>query len=211
MRFDNNHDYISLQEATKLCNYSQEYLSLRARQGKLKALKFYRNWVTKKEWLKEYLAGVEEYNHQISSKKAKKKIVKAKIIKHPPPQNLPVETFFQAKGLRWRDLRPAFTAVLVFVLIMAGGIFEKESLIKSYNEISPYIEEITEARDLFIEDTAQSLIKVYQDLGSFSDDFYMAAINYQDTVKFTSNVFEEYGQWIKNQILEIRIENIIKY
>lgn len=46
--------YISLQEATKFCNYTQEYLSLRVRQGKLKAVKFGRNWVTKKEWLEEY-------------------------------------------------------------------------------------------------------------------------------------------------------------
>jgi len=45
--------YISLQEVTKFCNYSQEYLALRARQGKLKAIKIGRNWVTKKEWLEE--------------------------------------------------------------------------------------------------------------------------------------------------------------
>ena len=50
----NTNNYISLQEATKYCSYSQEYLSLRARQGSLEAVKFGRNWVTKKEWLKEY-------------------------------------------------------------------------------------------------------------------------------------------------------------
>ena len=43
--------YISLQEATKYCGYAQEYLSLRARQGKLKAVKIGRNWVTTKEWV----------------------------------------------------------------------------------------------------------------------------------------------------------------
>lgn len=48
-------DYISLREATKYCPYSQEYLSLRARQGKLKAIKIGRNWVTTKEWINEYL------------------------------------------------------------------------------------------------------------------------------------------------------------
>ena len=46
--------FISIQEATKFCQHSQEYLSLRARQGKLKAVKFGRNWVTKKEWLDAY-------------------------------------------------------------------------------------------------------------------------------------------------------------
>jgi hypothetical protein len=54
--------YISLQEATKYCDYSQEYLSLRIRQGKLRGKKFARNWVTKKEWLEEYLKEVRDYN-----------------------------------------------------------------------------------------------------------------------------------------------------
>jgi len=48
-------EYITLAEASKLCAYSQEYLSLRARQGKLGAVKKGRNWVTTKEWLWEYI------------------------------------------------------------------------------------------------------------------------------------------------------------
>ena len=54
-------DYISLQEATRFCNYSQDYLKLRARQGKLKAIKIGRNWVTTKDWLREYSERVEKY------------------------------------------------------------------------------------------------------------------------------------------------------
>lgn len=53
--------YISLAETSKYCNYSQEYLSLRARQGKLKAIKIGRNWVTKKEWLRDYLNKIKNY------------------------------------------------------------------------------------------------------------------------------------------------------
>jgi hypothetical protein len=66
--------YISLQEATNYCNYSQEYLSLRARQGKLRAVKFGRNWVTKKEWLDDYLKRVVEFNNNRSNgrRRAKK-------------------------------------------------------------------------------------------------------------------------------------------
>jgi len=52
----NKEEYISLAKASEICDYSQEYLSLRARQNKLKAVKFGRNWVTKKEWLDDYLA-----------------------------------------------------------------------------------------------------------------------------------------------------------
>ena len=53
--------YISLQEAVSISEYSQEYLSLRARQGKLKAEKIGRNWVTTKEWLDEYVRGAEDW------------------------------------------------------------------------------------------------------------------------------------------------------
>jgi len=46
--------YISLNQAAKCCSYSQDYLKLRARQGKLKAVKMGRNWFTTREWLEEY-------------------------------------------------------------------------------------------------------------------------------------------------------------
>ena len=46
--------YISLKEATQYCNYSLEYLSLLARQGKLPAVKFQRNWMTTREAIEDY-------------------------------------------------------------------------------------------------------------------------------------------------------------
>ena len=52
--------YISLKEATKYCNYSQDYLKLRARQGKLKAIKIGRNWATTKGWLQDYLTKIAQ-------------------------------------------------------------------------------------------------------------------------------------------------------
>jgi len=44
----NNQDFITLTKASEDFPYSQEYLSLRARQGKLRAVKIGRNWVIKK-------------------------------------------------------------------------------------------------------------------------------------------------------------------
>jgi len=49
-------EYISMFEASKLCSYSQEYLSLLARRGKLFAKKMGRNWYTTKTSLNEYLS-----------------------------------------------------------------------------------------------------------------------------------------------------------
>ncbi|MFH1030921.1 MAG: hypothetical protein V1770_06750, partial [bacterium] len=46
--------YISLADASRYSRYSQEYLSLRARHGKLKAVKNGRNWVTTMDWVKDY-------------------------------------------------------------------------------------------------------------------------------------------------------------
>jgi len=46
--------YISLKEATQYCDYSLEYLSLLARQGKLPAVKFQRNWMTTREAIEDY-------------------------------------------------------------------------------------------------------------------------------------------------------------
>lgn len=49
-------NYISLAEATKYCDYSQEYLSKLAKEGRLDAHKKSRNWVTSKEAVLEYIA-----------------------------------------------------------------------------------------------------------------------------------------------------------
>ncbi|MCX6791063.1 MAG: hypothetical protein NTV62_02615 [Candidatus Gribaldobacteria bacterium] len=60
--------YISLQQASIISGYSQEYLSLRSRQGKLKAKKIGRNWVTTKPWLRYYIKNVKnEENGKIKN------------------------------------------------------------------------------------------------------------------------------------------------
>ena len=51
----NNEEYISLAEASKISPYSQEYLSLLARKGKLETIKLGRNWVTTRKAIKEYM------------------------------------------------------------------------------------------------------------------------------------------------------------
>jgi hypothetical protein len=49
-------EYLTLAEAAKLSKngYSQEYLSLLARSGKIGSVKFGRNWNTTKDALEEY-------------------------------------------------------------------------------------------------------------------------------------------------------------
>jgi Fic family protein len=56
---EDKYGYISLQEATKLCDYSMEYLSYLARTGKLQAIKIRRNWMTTREAVMGYLERVK--------------------------------------------------------------------------------------------------------------------------------------------------------
>ncbi len=98
---DKNSRYISLKKAANLCSYSHEYLGLRARQGKLKSLKLGSTWVTKEDWLKEYLAQIEERHHN-----AKRRI--------------------EQKQILAQALRPAFALLLIFALsiaLIAAGFF----------------------------------------------------------------------------------------
>jgi len=62
-----SHGYFLLSEAEPKCAYSQEYLSLLARKGWLKAKKFGRNWYTTKEWLAEY---IKEHDAEAKAKEA---------------------------------------------------------------------------------------------------------------------------------------------
>ena len=47
--------FINLMEAAKYCDYSQEYLSLLARKGRIAAVKINKNWMTTREAIEEYI------------------------------------------------------------------------------------------------------------------------------------------------------------
>jgi Fic family protein len=53
----NTEDLLSLSDLAKDSPYSQEYLSLLARQGKLSALKIGRNWLSSKKAIEAYVSG----------------------------------------------------------------------------------------------------------------------------------------------------------
>jgi excisionase family DNA binding protein len=57
---ENKQKLISLREATKYCDYSQGYLNLLVRSGKLKAIKIGKNWAIKLKWLDKYLAKIKK-------------------------------------------------------------------------------------------------------------------------------------------------------
>jgi len=59
--------YISLKKAAEYCPYSPDYLKLRARQGKLKAVKMGRNWFTTRQWLEMYKNTLKSRHNKLFS------------------------------------------------------------------------------------------------------------------------------------------------
>ena len=73
--------YISLSEAAKYTPYSAEYLSLRARQGKLRAIKIGKIWVTKREWVEEYVRKYQGKEETVKISNLKSQNLKSKFQK----------------------------------------------------------------------------------------------------------------------------------
>lgn len=69
MEENKNQNYISLVEAAKMCSYSEPYLRLRARAGKLKSVKLGKKWMTTAEWLREYEARVAAWRQATEEKR----------------------------------------------------------------------------------------------------------------------------------------------
>jgi hypothetical protein len=59
---------ISMSQAAKFTPYSQEYLSLLARKGRLKAVKIGRNWPTMREFVVEYVKKQEDKHKKLMNK-----------------------------------------------------------------------------------------------------------------------------------------------
>lgn len=137
--------YISLQEAAKLCLYSQDYLSLRARQGKLKAQKIGRNWVTTEDWLKDYISKVEGFKNGLDVRKQKETVVvkKQKITKTvsldikdiPPPLNLPVkdEIPIPKTNMFFSPLGAGVATALLFLFVFSGVVFGRDGVMDFVN------------------------------------------------------------------------------
>ncbi len=190
-------NYISLSEAAKYSGrYSQEYLSLRARQGKLKAVKIGRNWVTTKKWVDEYIKRVEEYKSQISDRKKlaipgktqKKQEIKKEITK---PTLTPTFTSTPSfhPGCRARVI--AIVCALVFVFSSIGLVF-------GYPYYSPVLKS---AGDFIKESTTELATNIENFLSDIEETIALVEDNISGGVSdFTidiPNPVEEYGKALK--------------
>ncbi len=163
-----NQNYISLQKATKYCPYSQDYLSLRARQRKLKSIKIGRNWVTTKEWIEEYLEKAKEYNNNKNSR-----VIKTVV----PPENLPITEKILSdivipesnKVLPLSKIRLGFTFALIFILLTTGITFGKDSIKNVFEDINPYVTTMNQRVDVRVVSSWQWAQEGVQKLGQTID------------------------------------------
>jgi len=216
----NINKYISLKEAVKYCSYSQEYLSLRARQGKLRAIKIGRNWVTKKNWVKKYEKMLVKY--RIAPKKAKKTqrkkriqpahIVKVRVIgakKVLPPENLPIGEFdgvFQVKPAQRLKLYFAFLFGLALILIVVGGIINKRLFQESFCQINPYIKIAVKESNIvivqlvdFIKQSSVNFVAGSKKIFCLTGNIQaIKGVSINDIAMDDIKVFQEYGIWLIN-------------
>jgi len=172
--------YIPLSEAAKYTPYSAEYLSLRARQGKLRAIKVGKIWVTKREWVEEY---VRKYQ-------GKEETVK-----------LPT-SFFKLPTFKLRfEILFALTLLLFFVSFALA----KDSLKIVAKEIVSSLEEIGEdfviGANLQFSKTGKSFKNVFSQRKEGAE--IALAETSQTTQKGLASVsefFKDYFQWLGEKI-----------
>ncbi|MBI2642125.1 MAG: hypothetical protein HYW96_00940, partial [Candidatus Wildermuthbacteria bacterium] len=165
--------YISLLEASKISSYSQEYLSLRARQNKLRALKIGRNWVTTKAWLKEYT----KITGKTPGVFVQQPGVSAKFVE--PPANLPIEDVGVFRAVRdFREKIPIelpaaqvfkLTGALALVLLFTVGVHSLDLPTKGEKlalQTPNYVKNFSEGFDRSARELALNTHLAVQELGN---------------------------------------------
>lgn len=184
-------EYISLEEASKYCNYKQDYLSLRARQKKLKAVKLGRNWVTTKEWLEEYVGKVEEYkngNGKVEPASAESlPAEKDSATKESLPAEKYAEPSFERKAFPTLFSSSGFLFALSLMVILIFSFLNFSALEKTANEV-------------FDNTGVQHSVEVTD------SEAYLA------TAGYTIRSFKEYKEWLVEKISDfgVRAKNYAK-
>jgi len=209
---ENKGDYLSLSEAAKKSPYSQEYLSLRARQGKLKAIKQGKKWLIKQEWVDEYISLMDEYREDTIKKsdqeqeliiESKELIVESKELITEPKE------FIKDKEIKDTVLPVkynfALTATMAFLVlfssyIIAGGGIDQiiEDFNLSNSELAISFKEGVNDISYKISNGESGLSLVYE-LNEYAID--PTLLSYDNTVwEETASVFSSYFSWLGDEL-----------
>ena len=218
--------YLSLSEAAKYTPYSAEYLSLRARQGKLKAIKIGKIWVTKKEWVEEYVRkyrGMEEVEKIPNTKNQKSKIKIPKIkfqipkIKTEILFALTILLLFVSVALAKDSLKILAKEIVLSLeevgedfMIVANSQIQKlnSSLSKTRENIQSIFSLAKEGAKIVTENFSESLSQTTKEIV-----FGVAAIGETAQRGFASvsEIFKEYFEWFRKSLLAVgeKIKNFV--
>jgi hypothetical protein len=208
---EEQNQYISLQEAAQSCSYSQEYFSLRARQGKLQALKVKKNWVTTKEWLEEYVVSLREMSRRDRTSAINP--VRDKEVRYP--ENLPVEEVEEEVFSEQFHWLPIFTRAgvalltgLAVVFFAAGGVaFGKHGFFEMAARANTFVQEFGEGFEVGSRMVAKAVPEKLQETQEiveiFAKDFENAFVYGIHSPASVGEVAEEYVSWLKENIVAL--------
>ncbi|MCX6764531.1 MAG: helix-turn-helix domain-containing protein [Candidatus Nealsonbacteria bacterium] len=195
--------YISLQEAAKHCEYSQEYLSLRARQGKLKAIKIGRNWIVKKEWLEDYLKRFNNKNkngNNFLSEKLPQALSKPKEALVFPKEKFSFPTIKQYYFLNRKFSIPLVKhrpfSIKEFYFSKKSDLFIFKKIGLNFARTLLVIFLISGGFFIFQKFEAKNFIK--KSAAGISQEIFLIVktIDLKDVQAASVIVFKEYGQWL---------------
>ena len=159
----NKKQLISLSEASELVpGYSQEYLSLRVRQGKLKGQKIGRNWYTKIEWIKKYIneLGIKEV--AINSSKPSSRVLRGDIGW--------IAARFKKSITPTRVLATALSATIAFAFIAPPSAWAKWGVYAS--------SKAGQVLDLAVSGTAQGITSLAESASDENKNFALREISW---------------------------------
>ena len=183
-------NYISLKQAAQYCDYSQDYLSLRARQRKLKAVKFGKNWLTRREWLKDYLAENRKHIKQLEEFQITEE---PKALEEPTPSTLiPLIT---------KMLRTGVLSVLILTLLVSGATAGRNLFFENF---LPHVIKVHEISGKFINNLVLPIIESSPALKS-------VVLNIAAVQETASDIFEDYFSWLGNSFGSISSKLIKTY
>ena len=193
-------EYITLSQAATRCPYSQEYLSLRARQGKLKAAKIGCKWFTTSEWLQEYAEKTEVY---------KKHVFEARLqTPSNPPTNLPIfvseidaaedPTPEEMEQRKTFQRKAGFAIAFAMVLLAANfGMFQgRQEVARVAEYVSPAVIQATDKVEYELIGVGfETGEQIEATLNSFARQFYAGGVG---------EIARGYFGWLKNLLFQDR-------
>lgn len=154
--------YIKLKEASTYTPYSQEYISLLARTGRIEAKKFGRNWRVKREEVERYYAAHKEDIVKFGklSKKSEPQKNRATTLR-----DLKIASGFRALGTRLRNnlAKPVPASIIWAALLLISGY------VLAYSSLPAHSSFAVRQAGLPIVD---SIVSTYKDLDRKVAEFF---------------------------------------